>query len=218
MQVAMFLTLGLLVLPSEVAATMGDGVILAVLLMLVARPISVFLCLFRFHYTVKEMLFVSWGGLRGAVPVILATYLLVNHIPGSKIMFNLVFFIVIFSMLIQGTTMKFMSRFLGVEEPFIESRRLPFKSRSEHRDFVEFEIIEGSPLLGKNILQLDFPKDVLVVLIHRNEEDFIPKGNTDIELFDKLVCLIDTKSIPEFEEWIRPRLLPPPPEQNSIFH
>lgn len=206
MQVAMFLTLGLLVNPSEVTPTMGEGIVLAVLLLLVARPISVFLCLFKFKYSLREMLFVSWGGLRGAVPVILATYLLVNNVPGSKTMFNLVFFIVVFSMLVQGTTLKFMSKFLGMQEPLKFFRQLPFKSRSDHRDFVEFEVTEGSPLLGKNILQLDPPMPVLVVLIHRNDEDFMPKGNTDIELHDKLVCLIETKSIPDFQLWIKPHI------------
>lgn len=213
MQVAMFLTLGLLVLPSEIVSTMGEGIVLALILMLVARPVSVFLCLFKFRYSVKEMLFVSWGGLRGAVPVILATYLLVNHVPGAKTMFNLVFFIVIFSMLIQGTTLKYLSKVLGVNEPLRLSKLLPFKSRSEHRDFVEFIVTEGSPLLGKNIMQMDFPGTMLVVLIHRGDKDFMPDGNTDIELYDRLVCLIETKNISAFQEWIRPQ-----EQEKSLYH
>ena len=209
MQVAMFLTLGLLVFPSEIAREVGTGVLLAIGLLMVARPLSTYLCLFKFGYSIREMLFISWGGLRGAVPVVLATYLLVSGVPGAKIMFNLVFFIVVFSMLIQGTTLKFLADKLAVQEPFRMKRRLPFKSRHENRDFVEFEVGPGSPLLGKTILDLDFPKVVLVVLIHRGAIDFIPRGNTEIELFDRLVCLMDTDFIPEFENFIRERPLSP---------
>jgi cell volume regulation protein A len=205
MQVAMFLTLGLLVFPSEVAPAVSDGVVLAMLLLFFARPLSVWICLLQFRYSLKEIWFVSWGGLRGAVPIILATYLLVNQVSGSKVMFNLVFFIVVFSMLVQGTTLKFFSHLMKVQEPFKNHRQLPFKSRSQYRDFVEFEIKAGSPLLGKNILDFDFPMTVLVVLIHRRERDFIPGGNTEIELDDRLVCLIETSAIAEFEKRIQPK-------------
>lgn len=203
MQVAMFLTLGLLVYPSEVAPMIDKGIMLALGLLFIARPISTWLCIFKFKYSLKETAFISWGGLRGAVPIVLATYLLVSDVPYAKVMFNLVFFIVVFSMLIQGTTLKRMAHFLKVQEPFRYNRRLPFKSRHEHRDFVEFEVGPGSPLLGKNMLELDFPFPLLVVLIHRREKDFIPKGNTDIELYDRVVCLLESEFIPSFENLIR---------------
>ena len=115
-------------------------------------------------------------------------------------MFNIVFFVVIFSMLIQGTTLRLMAEKQGVQEPLVPVSRPHFKSRSHHRDFVEFFVSKNSPLLGKTILDLDFPMDVLVVLVQRGEEEFIPKGNTRIELFDRLVCLIETDTIPEFEK------------------
>ena len=203
MQVAMFLTLGLLVYPSEVVPMAGKGILVALGLLFVARPVSTWLCTFKFGYTLKEIAFISWGGLRGAVPIVLATYLLVSDVPYAKTMFNLVFFIVVFSMLFQGTTLKWMAHFLKVQEPFRYNRRLPFKSHHEHRDFVEFEVGPDSPLLGKNMLELDFPFPVLVVLIHRNEKDFIPKGNTEIELYDRVVCLLESEHIPSFENLIR---------------
>lgn len=203
MQVTMFLMLGLLVVPSAIAPTMGTGVFIAIALLFIARPLSVYLCLFRFKYSIPEMLFVSWGGLRGAIPIILATYLLVNQVPGARTMFNLIFFIVILLMLIQGTTLGHMAKWLKVQEPLKLQRRLPFKSREYGRDFVEFEVGKGSPLLGKNILELNFPMQVLVVLIHRQDQDFMPDGNTDIELYDRLVCLVDTEAIPELEKIIQ---------------
>ncbi len=113
-------------------------------------------------------------------------------------MFNLVFIIVIFSMLVQRTSLRPRPR-PAVQGPSQNQRVPPFKSRSRQRDFVEFEIASGSPLLG-----LDFPMEVLVVLVHRGGRDFIPRGNTQIELGDKLVCLLETRRIAEFEALIRP--------------
>lgn len=205
MQVAMFLTLGLLVSPTAIRPIMGSGLVLSLALLLLARPISTYLCLKPFKYKLNEILFISWGGLRGAVPIILATYLLVSGIPGSHTMFNLVFFIVIMSMLVQGTTLGKMAQWLKVQEPFKLNRVMPFKSRSPHREFVEFEIGPNSPLIGKNILELDFPMSFLVVLIHRGERDFMPRGNTEIELYDRLVCLVDTECIRDFEKLIQDR-------------
>ena len=203
MQVAMFLTLGLLVSPKAIGPIMGTGLLLSFGLLIIARPLSTFICLIGFKYSLREILFVSWGGLRGAVPIILATYLLVSGVPGSKTIFNLVFFIVIMSMIIQGTTLGRMAKWLKVQEHYRPNRLLPFKSRSPHRDFVEFEVKEGSPLLGKTILELNFPMSFLIVLIHRDENDFMPRGNTQIELYDRLVCLLDTDSIGEFEKLIQ---------------
>lgn len=205
MQVTMFLMLGLLVVPSAIGPIMGYGVFLAFCLLFLARPLSVYICLMRFKYSINEIMFVSWGGLRGAIPIILATYLLVNKVPGSKTMFNLIFFIVVLLMLVQGTTLGHMAKWLKIQGPYRPPRRLPFKSRHHGKDFVEFEIGEGSPLLGKNILEMKFPMQILVVLIHRQDQDFMPDGNTEVELYDRLVCLVDTDSIPDLEKIIQCR-------------
>ncbi|HXH76098.1 MAG TPA: potassium/proton antiporter [Bacteriovoracaceae bacterium] len=204
MQVAMFLALGLLINPSQLMPIAGPGIILAISLMLVARPLSVFLCLVGFRYNLREILFISWGGLRGAVPIILATYILVSGGSLAPVMFNLVFFIVILCMLVQGTSIAFFARLLGVQEEIPVKRRLPFKSRTLNRDFIEFEVGQDSPFIGQTILDLHLPEDVLVVLIHRQEDDFIPRGNTEIEGYDRLVCLADKNVIPKLEEILRP--------------
>lgn len=203
MQVTMFLILGLLVFPSALAPVASMGIFLSLGLIFIARPLSTFICLLPFKYNLREKFYVSWGGLRGAVPIILATYLLVSGVPGSRAMFNLVFFIVIISMLIQGGTLGPMARLLKVQEPLRPPRHLPFKSREHNRDFVEFEVGQGSPLIGKTILELDFPMNFLVVLIKRGNNDFMPRGNTEIELYDRLVCLVDSDSIPSLEKLIR---------------
>lgn len=200
MQVAMFFTLGLLVYPSQITPVAGKGVILAMGLILIARPLSTFICLIPFRYTLREIWFLSCGGLRGAVPIILATYFLVSEVPLSRTMFNLVFLIVIISMLVQGTSLQMMARWTKVQEFVAPKKWLPFKSRTAHNEFIEFEITESSPLLGKTILELQLPRDVLVVLIRRFDKDFIPRGNTEIEISDKLVCLANKEVISAVEK------------------
>jgi potassium/hydrogen antiporter len=195
-QVAMFLAMGLLVNPTSLGKVILPGIIIALGLMFFARPLSVLACLWPFKFNLKEMWFVSWGGLRGAVPIILATYLLFSQVPVAHEMFNLVFFIVLFSMLIQGTTLGPMARWTQVRAPHVPPRRLPFRSRVSNREFIEFEVARHSKLIGKSILELNLPWDMLVVLIHRQELDFIPRGNTQIELYDRLVCLVSKELIP----------------------
>lgn len=114
-QVAMFLTLGLLVFPSQLPAVVGPGLAITAVLMLVARPLSVFLCLAPFGFSLREMLFVSWAGLRGAVPIVLATFPIVAGVPGAQDIFNIVFFVVLISSLIQGPTLGIVARRLGVQ-------------------------------------------------------------------------------------------------------
>lgn len=201
MQVGMFLSLGLLVTPSELYPVMVPSLIFSFCLVFFARPLSVFLSLVGFRkFNLREMWFLSWGGLRGAVPIILATYLLAQSIPNAKTMFNMVFFIVIITTLIQGTTIGVMSRWMKVQETIKERRKLPFKSRHNHSEFIEFFIGSNSPVLGKSIFELHLPKDVLVVLVNRQGNEFIPRGSTGIEKGDRLVCLSAKASIPIVEE------------------
>lgn len=199
MQVGMFLAMGLLVNPRDIPRVIWPGIIVSMVLMLLARPLSVWICLLPFRYKLNEMWFLSWGGLRGAVPIILATYFLVENVPEAPGMFNIVFLIVIFTMMIQGSSVGIMARFTGVQGPPQKDRKLPFKSRSGHSDFIEFYIPRSSGIVGKSILQLKLPKDVLVVLIHRTGDEFIPRGNTQIEAQDRLVCLSAKKSIAAVE-------------------
>jgi potassium/hydrogen antiporter len=200
MQVAMFLALGLLVQPSEIPAVMGHGIILALALIFLVRPIATWLCLWPFKYRWREIWFLSWGGIRGAVPIILATYFLVEGVPASRQMFNLVFLIVIITMLIQGSSIRIMSKWMKVQETIKSSRKLPFKSRHSHSEFIEFFISSNSPVVGRTIFELNLPKNALVVLIHRQGKDFIPRGNTQLQVHDRLVCLAAKTSIPQIEE------------------
>lgn len=116
MQIAVFLVLGLLVFPSQLPDVVLEALILVFVLMFVARPLGVFTSLLRSHYSNKEKIFISWVGLRGAVPIILATYPFVYHLEQSQLIFNIVFFMVFISVLVQGMTLGFAARTLGITE------------------------------------------------------------------------------------------------------
>jgi cell volume regulation protein A len=117
MQIIMFLTLGLLVFPSQIIPVLGIGIFVSVVLILVARPVAVFLCLLPFKVGFKDKIFISWVGIKGAVPIIFATYPIVAGIEGSEIIFNIIFFITIISALVQGSTIEIMAKYLGLYLP-----------------------------------------------------------------------------------------------------
>lgn len=206
MQVGMFLTLGLLVNPSELLPVMNHSIIFALGLIFFARPLTVFLCLLPFRYHWKELLFISWGGFKGAVPIIFATYLLVGEVPNAQSMFNIIFFIVIISMSLQGFSIGWVSKLLGVGEDRIVHHWndiSPYEGERKTNEFIEFEIPERSNLVGHTLFDVHLPENVLVVLIHRDDEDFIPRGNTELQAYDRLVCLVNKQVIPQIMEMLK---------------
>lgn len=114
MQILMFLTLGLQVFPSRIVPVIGMGLVLSLFLMFFARPVSVFLALAGSDLSTQEKVLISWGGLRGSVPIILATFPMIAGVPKAEVIFNLVFFIVLTSALLQGTTVSLVARWLGL--------------------------------------------------------------------------------------------------------
>ena len=125
MQIAMFLMLGLLVFPSQLAPVASDGLLVALFLMFVSRPLSVVIALARSRFSLAARLMVAWAGLRGAVPIILATFPLLAGIPSAGTIFNLVFFIVLASVLVQGTSIAAVAQWLGVNRPGGGEMRFP---------------------------------------------------------------------------------------------
>ncbi len=121
MQIIMFLTLGLLVFPSQIIPVLGIGIFVSVVLILVARPVAVFLCLLPFKVGFKDKVFISWVGIKGAVPIIFATYPIVAGIEGSEIIFNIIFFITIISALVQGSTIEILAKYLRLNTPSKEN-------------------------------------------------------------------------------------------------
>lgn len=194
MQIVLFLTLGLLVFPSHVIPVLGLGLLVSAFLMFVARPLSVFVCLVPFRLRLRTMTFISWVGLRGAVPIVFATYPLLAGIEKSDMIFNLVFFISLTSVMLQGTTLGIVAKWLHVSVPEKAKLRTPPDielSDTMKSELTEIEIDEKSPSVGKRIVDLGFPRAALIALIKRKGVFITPNGSTVIEPFDKLVIIAE---------------------------
>lgn len=192
MQVAMFLTLGLLVNPHELLPTAGLALACALFLVFVARPLSVHLALAGTQMPLNERNMVAWVGLRGAVPIVLATFPLLAGVPEAQTLFNIVFFIVLTSVLLQGTSLTLVARWLGVREALPVQSISPISYVPTGHDknaMVEVEVVSGSPGAGKRIMDLKLPPGALIILINRAGEFLIPKGATELLAGDSVMVL-----------------------------
>lgn len=199
MQIAMFLVLGLLVFPSEVASVAGRALVVSLVLIFVARPVAVGIVLGLARFGVRETLLVSWVGLRGAVPIVLATFPLVEGVPEASLIFNVVFFIVLTSVLVQGPTLPLVARWLRVDVPF--ARRRPFlldivESGNGATDLHEVMVAPGSPASGHQIVDLQLPAGTLVVLLSREDEFVVPQGSTVVRAGDSVLLVADQDALP----------------------
>ena len=197
MQIVMFLTLGLLVYPSQIVPVIGPGVLISLFLIFIARPIAVMISLAFFRdLNIRKKLFVSWVGLRGAVPIIFSTYPLIAGIPTANNIFNLVFFISASSILLQGTTLSTVGKWLHVSVPEKLKRKFPLDielKENFNSELVELDIPDNSPSIGKAVMDLDLPKSALIVLIHRDGKYITANGATQIEPKDHLLIMADSK-------------------------
>lgn len=190
-QIAMFLTLGLLVNPHELVDIVWPGLLLGVFMIVVARPAAVLACLIPFKcYTPRAKAYICWVGLRGAVPIIFATYALMSPaVVHARFMFNLVFFITILSLLIQGTTVNSMARRLKLTEPLDEPHfnvELPDEVASDTREYT----IEPQHLSKGNLLrEVTLPPDTLAILLYRDNRYLVPKGDTELTPGDVLLLV-----------------------------
>ncbi|MBL7742048.1 MAG: potassium/proton antiporter [Chitinophagaceae bacterium] len=199
MQIIMFLTLGLLVFPSRIAPIAGTGILIALVLIFLARPIGVFISLSFFKMRLREKLFISWVGLRGAVPIVFATYPLIAGIGKADVIFHLVFFISASSVLLQGSTLPVVARWLKVTVPKKKAKRmtaLDFELYDTiQSEFVEMMLPGNSKAVGKAIVKLGLPKPALIVLIVREGKYIQPNGSTILEEGDKLLVLANNKDV-----------------------
>jgi cell volume regulation protein A len=196
MQIILFLTLGLLVFPSRIMPLVGMGLLISGFLIFVARPIGVFASLVFFKSNIRNKLFVSCVGLRGSVPIVFATYPLLAGIPKAELIFNLVFFISITSVLLQGTTLSYVARLLHVAVPASVKRRIG--SDFELNDNIKSEmqeiiLSEGSKAVGKRIVELPIPVTVNILAIKRSDVFIAPNGSTKLMANDILHVLAEDK-------------------------
>ncbi len=199
MQIAMFLTLGLLVFPSRLVPVIGGSILISAFLMFFARPISVMATLFFAKMSLREKTMVSWLGLRGAVPIILATFPLLAGLPRADTIFNIVFFIVLTSVLLQGTSITLVAKWLKVDLPISTKPQYPLEFMPAcdlKSELVEMTVPHQTVVVGKQIGELGLPQGVLFVLISRGEECFILNGGTILNADDQILVLAHKKDIP----------------------
>lgn len=191
-QVSMFLILGLLVFPSQLIPIAGTGTGIALLLTFVARPVAVLLCLTPFRYSPAEQLCIGWAGLRGAVPIVLATFPLLIGVEAGHKIFNIVFFVVVVSIVFQGASIRWLGRRLRVERPAppLPSATIELSAKSPPKtEILSFFIDPALAVSGARISDLAIPTESSVVLIVRGDDLLAPRGDTVIQPGDHVYIL-----------------------------
>ena len=200
-QLSMFLTLGLLVNPSELREVWVPGLIISLVMIFVSRPLAVYVSLSPFRsYTFRDRLLVSWVGLRGAVPIIFAILCRASDVPHSDVMFNIVFLCTLVSLVVQGTTLPLVSRWLGVSETPKAKRQGP--SQDFDIDFpeeiksaiTEATVTEKMLTLGTRMMDFRLPEKTLVIMVKRGDNYFVPTGKTHLHVGDRLMLLSDNQA------------------------
>jgi cell volume regulation protein A len=201
MQIGMFVLLGLLVFPSQLLNVIWQSLAVAAVLMLVARPLAALITLLPFRRPAREIGFVSWVGLRGAAPIILATFPVVAGIPEAEKIFNVVFFVVLTSVLVQGTTIPYMARRMGVEvdassEPKPMSFDAVIVGDASHQ-LHQIRIAPGARAEGSRVMDLALPSELLIVLLRRGETTILPQGGTMLHGGDELLLFGEDQVLAE---------------------
>lgn len=214
-QIAMFIILGLLSFPSRLVDVAPQGLAIAAILVFVARPAAVWICLLPFGFSWRETVFIAWAGLKGAVPVILATYPLLLGLTGGSTIFDVVFFVVFVSAVFQGSTMLWLARKVGLLGPPAPAPPVSLEiSALKHLDgdIVEYDITPSSPANDLFIRDLGMPDGAVIALIARGSSVIAPRGSTRIQLGDHVFVLGSTALRPVFDHLFgggEPPQLPP---------
>ena len=191
-QLTMFFALGLLVFPSDLLDIALEGTALALVLVFVARPLAVMVATALAPLRTSERIVLGWAGLRGAVPVVLATFPIIEGIPNAVQFFNIAFFAVLVSTLLQGSTFTWIAGKLGAltDEPALRSPLVEVgQIRQLGADVVEVPLVEGDAAIGVRVRDLGLPRDALVNVLVRNDEALPPRGSTRLEAGDRLYVL-----------------------------
>jgi potassium/hydrogen antiporter len=226
-QLVMFLTLGLLVFPEQLGDVALEGTVLALVIVFVARPIAAFVATLPFGFRPREQVLLGWAGLRGAVPVVLATFPVIDDVPHSLDFFNIVFFAVVLSTILQGTTMEPLARWLGltsddptVPRPLGEAGRI----RALGAEVLEYRIAAGDAIAGAPVRDLGLPRDAVVNVIVRGDEAIPPRGSTRLREGDHVHVLARMESAGAVrgmaDRWRSGPIGPPPrpPRRISARH
>jgi len=197
-QVTMFVVLGLLVLPHKLMAVAVPSLVLAILLVIIVRPIAVYISVFFSDFSVRERGLLGWAGLRGALPIVLGTFVLSAHIPNGEAIFNIVFFIVLVSSLIQGTTLEWVADRLGVVDKPL--RPTPKPDSIAALEVVEFIVADRHSIVGAKVKEIGLPRKAQVTIIERGKKKITPASKTVIHLDDRLFVTVPGSLRPELED------------------
>ncbi len=198
-QIIMFVVLGLLCFPSRLINVTGEGLLIAAVLVFVARPVAVLLCVPWFRYSWREVVFISWVGLKGAVPVTLATFPLLLGVEGAGELFNVVFFVVVVSAVVQGWSLPVVARWLKVQTPAPPEPPVTLEISSLHHvegDIVDFAVDADSRAAGLKVKDLALPDGVVIALIVRGRQIIPPQGKTRIEAGDHAILVVRPETLP----------------------
>ncbi len=190
-QVALFIVFGLLVFPRELPGVALAGLALALLLVFVIRPAAVVASTAFSAYTSRERLLLGWAGLRGAVPIVLATFVLSSDVPSRETIFNVVFFFVVVSTILQGTTLEWVAGRLGLISPAAPVHTAPLElDPLSQLDLVDFAVAGDHAIAGAHVRELGLPRTALIAVINRGDETIPPRGSTVVEAGDRLFVLV----------------------------
>jgi potassium/hydrogen antiporter len=196
-QLTMFLALGLLVFPNQLDSVVFEGTVLALVVVLLARPVAAAVATLPFGYSGREQVLLGWAGLRGAVPVVLATFPVIEDVPRSREFFNIVFFAVVLSTLLQGSTFELLAKRLGLTtkepalpRPLDESGTI----RRLGAEVLEYTVAADDAIAGARVRDLALPRDAVVNVIVRGDEAIPPRGSTRLRPSDQLHVLIREES------------------------
>ncbi|WP_067730751.1 potassium/proton antiporter [Oceanobacillus damuensis] len=193
MQIVMFTLLGLLAFPEELVEVFWEGILIAIILMFIARPVAVFISMLFMKYNLNQKLFISWAGLKGAVPIVLATYPILAGLENSNLIFNTVFFVVLISALVQGGTLSWLAEKLDLteEDDDGQSSIELINLGNSDSEIMKVTIPKKSPAVGKSLIEISLPDDTLIIGITRSKKLMTPTGTSVIKKGDTLFVLSD---------------------------
>ena len=191
MQIVLFFMLGLLSFPSKFINIIGISVSISIFMILVARPVATFITLYPFKYSIKEKLFISWVGLRGAASIVFAIYATTYGVNMTYDIFHIVFFVALFSVSIQGTLLPKFAKKLDLVDNTLVLKTFNDYASDIDRQLIEVNITPDSKLVNKSIADADISEDILILMIKRRGKTIVPKGVTIIEDGDVLVVTGD---------------------------
>ena len=200
-QIVLFIVLGLLVFPRQLTDVAVSGLALALLLVFLIRPVAVWLSTAFNDFTARERLLLGWAGLRGAVPIVLATFVLSSQVETANTIFNAVFFVVVVSAILQGTTLERVAEKLDLVSPARSTHEPPIEvGESSPLDLLDFVVAPDHAIAGSAVREVGLPRAAIIAVIVRGDDSIPPRGSTIIEPNDRLFVLVPHQLRPAVED------------------